>query len=154
MKKIKIFFIALFFFILSCENSNDKKVIGQLIGAAVGGYVGSKIGSGVSKDIAVILGGATGYILGGKIIEILNESDKEEFNNVIEKSLNYNPDNSPESWNSKDKKDISGVVTPLNNYELKNMNCRDFKKVLKKEGEVFEEDSTACRDKNGNWVLI
>ena len=63
---------------ISCENTKDKKIFGQLIGAAVGGYVGSKIGSGVSQDIAVIIGSATGYILGGKIVELLEAEDREE----------------------------------------------------------------------------
>ena len=70
--------ICLFFLIVSCENTSDKKVFGQIIGAAVGGYVGSKIGSGATKDISVILGGAAGYILGGKIIEILSKKEREE----------------------------------------------------------------------------
>ncbi len=154
MKNFNVLFLILLFIVSSCENSNDKKVIGQLIGAAVGGYLGSKIGSGVSKDVSIILGGAAGYILGGKIIEMLNKEDKEDFNNVIEKSLNYNPDNSSESWTSKSNQNISGQVTPLNNYQKNNMGCRDFKKVLKKNDEIFEEDSTACRDENGNWLII
>ena len=78
MYKYKILIFSLIFLIVSCENTSDKKVFGQIIGAAVGGYVGSKIGSGATKDISVILGGAAGYILGGKIVEIL--SKKEERN--------------------------------------------------------------------------
>ena len=51
---------------ISCENTKDKKIFGQLIGAAVGGYVGSKVGSG-SQDIAVFWK-YNGYILGGKLL--------------------------------------------------------------------------------------
>ena len=87
MYKYKILIFSLIFLIVSCENTSDKKVFGQIIGAAVGGYVGSKIGSGATKDISVILGGAAGYILGGKIVEILSKKEREEFNNVIENSL-------------------------------------------------------------------
>ena len=153
---LKIFFsvFTLSFILLSCESTSDKKVFGQLIGAAVGGYLGSKVGSGVAKDITTIIGGAAGYILGGKIVEVLNDDEKEEFNNVIENSLNYNPDNVENSWTSNSNENVTGEVIPLNNYKIKNKNCRDFKKVVKKNEETFEENSTACRSEDGNWILI
>lgn len=140
--------------LISCENTKDKKIFGQLIGAAVGGYVGSKIGSGVSQDIAVILGSATGYILGGKIVELLEAEDREEFNNVIEDSLNNNSDNISTTWESKNSNKTKGSITPLNNYSIDQKSCRDFKKIIKKNKKVYEEESTACRDEKGNWVLI
>lgn len=155
MKKLKLILLSVsLLFTFSCQNSSDNKIVGQIVGAAVGGYLGSKVGSGITKDISIILGGAAGYILGGKIVNILNESEQNEFNNVIEDSLNYNPDNSSKTWKSKSNKETLGEVTPLNSYNIKDNNCRDFKKVIKKNDEVFEEKSTACRDKNGNWVLI
>ena len=154
MKKFKILTFSLILLIISCENTNDKKVIGQIIGAAVGGYVGSKIGSGATKDISVILGGAAGYILGGKIIEILNKKERDEFNNVIESSLNFSPDNQSRSWQSDENQDINGEVISLNSYKIKNKDCRDFKKVIRKNNETFEESSTACRNEQGNWEII
>ena len=151
MHKFKMCMIFLILLIVSCENPNDKKVLGQIIGAAVGGYLGSKIGSGATKDISVILGGAAGYILGGKIIEILSKKEQDEFNNVIEDSLNFTPDNSSEYWKSNENQNITGEVIPLNKYKIKNKNCRDFKKIIRKNNDLFEENSTACRSKEGNW---
>ncbi len=154
MHKFKMCMIFLILLIVSCENPNDKKVLGQIIGAAVGGYLGSKIGSGATKDISVILGGAAGYILGGKIIEILSKKEQDEFNNVIEDSLNFTPDNSSEYWKSNENQNITGEVIPLNKYKIKNKNCRDFKKIIRKNNDLFEENSTACRSKEGNWKII
>ncbi len=155
MKELKLILLSFsLLFTFSCQNSSDNKIVGQIVGAAVGGYLGSKVGSGITKDISIILGGAAGYILGGKIVNLLNESEQNEFNNVIEDSLNYNPDNSSKTWKSKSNNETLGEVTPLNSYNIEDSNCRDFKKVIKKNNEVFEEKSTACRDKNGNWVLI
>ncbi len=154
MYKYKILILSLIFLIVSCENTSDKKLFGQIIGAAVGGYVGSKFGSGATKDISVILGGAAGYILGGKIIEILSKKERQEFNNVIENSLNFTPDNTSESWQSNENHNITGEVIPLNNYKMKNRDCRDFKKIIRKNNEIFEENSSACRNKDGNWEII
>ncbi len=150
---INYILIFLLFLIFSCEKK-DNKIIGQIVGAAVGGYLGSKVGTGVSKDIATILGGAAGYILGGKIVQILSEDEKNEFNSVIEESLDNNPDNTPEPWNSSTHEETSGEVIPLNSYLIKNNTCRDFKKIIKKNNEIFEEKSTACRNEDGNWILI
>ncbi len=146
--------LILLFFISSCENTRDKKIFGQIVGAAVGGYLGSKVGSGAARDISTILGGAAGYILGGKIIELLSENEKKEFNNVIEDSLNYNADNVKDSWNSSENDNTSGEVIPLKSYKIKKKSCRDFKKIIKKDGKSIEENSTACRGDDGNWILI
>ena len=61
--------LVIVLFLSSCENTKDQKILGQIVGAAVGGYLGSKVGSGVTKNISIILGGAAGYILGGKIVK-------------------------------------------------------------------------------------
>ena len=45
-------------------------------------------------------------------------------------------------------------VIPLNKYDIEEKTCRDFKKVVTKDGKRIEEDSTACRDENGNWRVI
>lgn len=154
MKLKRYSLIILIILITSCENNKDKKILGQIIGTAVGGYLGSKVGSGVSQDLSIILGGAAGYFLGGKIIEILNKKEKDEFNNVIEDSLNYNSDNTIREWESSSDENTSGEVIPLNSYQIDEKNCRDFKKIIKKNREIYEEKSTACRSNDGNWILI
>ena len=154
MKLRNYLLIILIIFITACENNRDKKILGQIIGTAVGGYLGSKVGSGVTQDLSIIIGGAAGYFLGGKIVQILNKKEKDEFNNVIEDSLNYNSDNTIREWESSSDENTSGEVIPLNSYQINEKNCRDFKKIIKKNKEIYEEKSTACRSNDGNWILI
>ena len=80
--------------------------------------------------------------------------DKLLVNNVIEDSLNYNPDNAKSEWESSSNDETSGEVIPLNSYKIDKKNCRDFKKVIKTNKKIYEEQSTACRSKDGNWILI
>ena len=87
-------------------------------------------------------------------MKTLSKKEREEFNNVIENSLNFTPDNASESWQSNENQNITGEVIPLNNYKMKNRDCRDFKKVIRKNNEIFEENSSACRNKDGNWEII
>ena len=75
------------FFIFSCANKEDNKSIGQILGSAAGAYLGSKFGSGVGRDFSMIFGGAVGYLIGGKIAEILDNDEKKDFNETISNSL-------------------------------------------------------------------
>lgn len=140
--------------VCSCETSEDKKFLGGLIGAAVGAYVGSEIGSGVGKNITTILGGSLGYFLGQKIANILNKNEEQSFNNKIRDTLNNNKDQESNNWSSEDDPNKNAIITPLRSYNDKNTVCRDFKKIVTKNKKSIEEVSKACRDNEGNWVVI
>ena len=66
----------------------------------------------------------------------------------------YMINNSIKSWESSQDNETYGEVTPLNNYSIKEKECRDFKKIIRKAGEIYEEVSTACRNEQGDWILI
>ncbi len=149
-----ISFIILFFFVSSCTTHEDNKFLGQVIGSAVGAYVGSKFGSGTGKTISMILGSAAGFLIAGKLVNILNENDREDFSNKVQDTLEENADNTSRKWASKTEKGTNGEVTPLNSYELDGHSCRDFSKIIFRDGEKHTEQSTACRDMEGNWKLI
>lgn len=154
-KKIcTISFLILNFFVSSCETHEDNKFLGQVIGSAVGAYVGSKFGSGTGKTITMILGSTAGFLIAGKLIDILNENDRKEFSKKIQDSLEENPDNSSTKWVSKTENGIEGEITPTNNYNIDGHSCRDFSKTIIKNGKKHIEQSTACRDLEGNWKLI
>tara|TARA_B100000686_G_C16622313_1_gene879927 strand:- start:373 stop:843 length:471 start_codon:yes stop_codon:yes gene_type:complete len=153
-KRCKLLFLIIIFTIISCETPEDKRFFGQIIGSAVGAYVGGKFGSGTGKDLSIIFGGAAGFLIGGKLMDILSQEESDQFSQVIEESLDENPDNVTNEWMSESNKEIKAEVTPLNQYEIKDHICRDFRKIITKNGRQIEEESTACRDVNGNWKLI
>ena len=142
------------FFIFSCANKEDNKLFGQILGSAAGAYLGSKFGSGVTKDLSTIFGGAVGFLIGGKIAEILDDDEKKDFNETISNSLEDNKDLEVEEWQSNKNKETKAEIIPLNKYELDEKTCRDFKKIISKDKKIIEEESTACRDENGNWRVI
>ena len=144
----------MWFFIFSCANKEDNKLFGQILGSATGAYLGSKFGSGVTRDLSTIFGGAVGFLIGGKIAEILDDDEKKDFNETISNSLEDNKDLEVEEWQSNKNKETKAEVIPLNKYELDEKTCRDFKKIISKDKKIIEEESTACRDENGNWRVI
>ena len=154
MKKYKLLIITFCIFLNSCANKEDNKLFGQILGSATGAYLGSKLGSGVGKDFSMILGGAIGFLVGGKIAEILDDDEQKDLNNTISNSLDKNNDYEVEEWNSTKNRNTKAEVIPLNKYEIDEKTCRDFKKIVTVDEKKFEEDSTACRDENGNWKVI
>ena len=154
MYKKKIFYILIVsLFLVSCENKEDGKLLGQIIGSVTGAYLGSKVGSGVGKSLSTVLGTTIGLVIGGKIGTILSESEKKDYGKVIKDSLDENPDNVPSKWKSEEN-NVNAEVIPTKSYKINEETCRDFKKIVKKGNKTFEEESTACRDEQGNWKVI
>ena len=78
MKYHKVIILLFGMLVQSCTNKEDNKLFGQILGSAAGAYLGSKFGSGVGKDLSIILGGAVGFLVGGKIAEILDKEEQHE----------------------------------------------------------------------------
>ncbi len=150
----KISTLILCSFIFSCANKEDNKLFGQILGSATGAYLGSKFGSGVTRDLSTIFGGAVGFLIGGKIAEILDDDEKKDFNETISNSLEDNKDLEVEEWQSNKNNETKAEIIPLNKYKVDEKTCRDFKKIISKDKKIIEEESTACRDENGNWKVI
>ena len=154
MNNFKILIFCSLFLISSCSNKEDSKLLGKLIGSAAGAYLGSKIGSGITNNLSIVIGGTVGLLIGGGIIEMLDNEEKSELNDTINQSLSENPNNVSKNWSSKKSSGIQAEILPLNKYQVDNETCRDFVQIVTKGDQTVEEESTACRDKNGNWRVI
>ena len=152
MKKFKYFSLILFL-LSSCQNSEDTKLVSQLIGASIGAAVGSNYGDGVSKNIYTIIGSAGGYLLGGKIAELLTEEEEMKLNETISDSLENNDINQSSEWTSANN-NVKASITPKQDFIINESTCREFEKVIIKNDEKITSLSKACRDKNGNWKLL
>lgn len=152
MKNFKclIFFL---FLITSCQNREDAKLLSQLIGASIGAAVGSNYGDGVAKNIYTIIGSAGGYLIGGKIAELLTEDEKKELNKTISDSLEENQINESSEWINSEN-NIKASITPKQEIIINESTCREFEKIITKNKEKISSLSKACRDKDGNWRLL
>tara|TARA_B100001057_G_scaffold146974_1_gene146885 strand:- start:19 stop:483 length:465 start_codon:yes stop_codon:yes gene_type:complete len=152
MKRIKFFFLILLL-LTSCQNSEDTKLISKLIGASIGAAVGSSYGDGVSKNIYTIIGSASGYLLGGKIAELLTEEEKMELNESISDSLENNDINQSSEWTNANN-NVKAFITPKQEFIINESTCREFEKVIIKNEKNISSLSKACRDEDGNWKLL
>ena len=119
-----------------------------------GAYLGSKVGDGMVGNLTTVLGGTVGFLLGGKIVDILDSDEQLELNNAVNKTLTENSDNEANKWSSQKNLDTNAEIIPLNSYQLNKSTCRDFTKTVNKGDSQVQEKSTACRDESGNWKII
>ena len=153
LKKI----LLMFTFILvlkGCSSDADNKKLGQILGSTVGAVVGAEFGSGSGKAIMSILGAATGYLIGGELVEILSKDEQEQLNDEIINSLETSPPDEKNVWRSDENGSTVAEIVPgeefLNNQKI----CRNYKKTVVKNEKKYLTDATACRNQDGNWVLL
>lgn len=153
---MRLFYILMIipFFIISCQSSEDSKQLGQMLGGTLGAIVGSKFGSGTGKTIYTIIGGAGGFIIGGKLASILSQSEKNELNKLTQESLEKDEINESSLWKSKEKNNLSAEIAPVENFTLNEHSCRKFKQTIINEDIKEVTEAKACRDNKGNWQIL
>ena len=151
---LKVLIFSLCVLSISCSEKEDNKLLGQIIGSVAGAYLGSKVGDGMVGNLTTVLGGTVGFLIGGKIVDILDSEEQSDLNNAINQTLTKNPDNVSNKWKSQKNIDTNAEIIPLNSYKINQNTCRDFTKVVKKGEKQVHEKSTACRDEKGNWKII
>ena len=151
---LKVLIFSLCILSISCSEKEDNKLLGQIIGSVAGAYLGSKVGDGMVGNLSTVLGGTVGFLIGGKIVDILDSEEQSDLNNAINQTLTKNPDNVSNKWKSQKNIDTNAEIIPLNSYKIDQNTCRDFTKVVKKGKKQVQEKSTACRDEKGNWKII
>jgi len=150
----KILFFSFLTLSSSCAEKQDNKLLGQIIGSVAGAYLGSKVGDGMVGNLTTVLGGTVGFLIGGKIVDILDSEEQSQLNNAINQTLTKNPDNLSNKWNSQKNLDTNAEIIPHNSYRIDKNTCRDFTKTVNKGKKQVQEKSTACRDEKGNWKII
>ena len=155
MKLKRIFLTFAFILVLNgCSSNANNKKLGQILGSTVGAVVGSEFGSGSGKAIMTILGAATGYLIGGEIVEILTKDEQEQLNEEIINSLETSPPEEKNVWRSNEDNSTVAEIVPGEKFFNNNKTCRSYKKTVVKNEKKYLTDATACRNQEGNWVLL
>ena len=97
---LKVLVFTLCILSSSCSEKEDNKLLGQIIGSVAGAYLGSKVGDGMVGNLTTVLGGTVGFLIDGKIVDILDSEEQSDLNNAINQTLTKNPDNVSNKWKS------------------------------------------------------
>ena len=115
---LKVLIFSLCILSISCSEKEDNKLLGQIIGSVAGAYLGSKVGDGMVGNLTTVLGGTVGFLIGGKIADILDSEEQSDLNNAINQTLTKNPDNVSNKWKSQKNIDTNAEIIPLNIYKI------------------------------------
>ena len=152
MKKKLTLILATTFLLTSCEFTNQDG--GTLLGGATGALIGSTIGGGTGKGVAIAGGAILGALLGSKIVQSIDETDKQKLNNTTQKSLEKSQTGQTSTWTNPDS-GHSGSVTPYKTYKKQNGEyCREYSQTVNIGGETHKAYGTACRRPDGTWEMV
>jgi len=126
----------------------DKQMMSQLLGAAIGGFIGSKIGDGKGQMAATAAGTLIGYMLAGKLVEYMDNNDRQRTYQTLESAQN----NHTVAWQNPNTL-ADYEVTPVNAYKVDDQNCREYITRATIDDHSEEIKGTACRQANGNWQI-
>lgn len=147
MKKISI--ILLCFIFLGCENKT--RSVSTLIGTGGGGYSGYLIAKEMGNNKYLIPFAIAGALVGAYIGSEVGENLDSQVASTI---LETNKLNQTTTWKNPDT-DLKASITPTKTFKNdSNDDCREFEYSYDHKGERSSGKNVACRDANGNWVLI
>ena len=129
-------------------NGFDKRMMSQLLGAAIGGLIGSKIGDGKGQMAATAAGTLIGYMLAGKLMDYMDNSDRQRTYQTLESVQN----NQTVAWQNPNTL-ADYEVTPVNAYKVNDQDCREYITRATIDDHSEEIRGTACRQANGNWQI-
>ncbi len=143
--------IVMIFFLASCANMSvqegQKGQVGAATGAAAGAVIGQAIGNNTESTlIGTAVGGLLGYIVGNE----MDKFDQRQLKNTYERGVS----GQSTAWVNPDSGN-QYTVTPQPAYYPPQTNsvCREAEIVAVIDGTTQKTYSTACRDRNGRWVL-
>jgi surface antigen len=130
----------------------NKTTGGGLIGAALGGLLGSQIGKGDGRLIGTAIGVLGGAWLGSTLGRQLDEADRAYEQRASTRALSA-PIGRQVAWRNPDSGN-SGALTPVRSWrEPSGAQCREIERRVTIDGMREDAMVTACRDRNGNWVV-
>jgi surface antigen len=135
----------------ACEGMSRGETIGTLGGGAAGALLGSQFGSGQGKLLATLAGTLAGGYLGNRLGSRFDQQDQ---NQAAEAERRAVVNNEPASWQNPQTGD-HGQVTPERSFtDSSGRSCREYEHSVVVNGKREDATGTACRNANGDWVLV
>ena len=131
---------------LSCTSTN-KAQQGAGIGVLTGGLAGALLAG--DKEMGALIGAGIGGIIGYIIGNEMDKNDMAKLNNVYERSPSYHTT----EWTNPDT-GASYAVTPQPAFIDNEYWCRNAEINAIIDGKPEVVNAKACRNNNGNWVLV
>jgi surface antigen len=131
-----------------------KETGGTLLGAGTGALLGSQIGSGRGTIVAVAIGTLAGALLGQEIGRSLDRADQLMMERNAQYALENTRTNVATTWRNPDSGNY-GAITPTETYQTsQGQYCREYSQTVVVAGQAQQAYGTACRQPDGQWLII
>ena len=150
-----ILLITVAIMVSGCAGTIAKQGSGTAIGAVTGGALAYGLGKNSSnKNIWMLLGVASGALIGNNIGAQLDERDRLLAGQTMQQTLELGPDQSQGQWQNPNT-GHSGTVTPTaTRIASTGQPCREFITTVKIGGVEQQGYGTACRQADGSWKIV
>ena len=136
-------------FLVGCSNMGNNQQVGSVTGGVVGGLLGSQIGGGHGRTAAIIGGSIVGSMVGSSIGAEMDQANRMRVAHALETTrLNHS-----RSWVD-DNSGYRYTVVPTKTYHSNGELCRKYTTSILIHGSVEKANGTACRNKDGDWVIV
>ncbi len=130
------------------------EMTGATLGAAAGGALGYQMGGGLAQSVftagGVLLGGATGYMIGRRF----EPSDKAMYGQTLSDVLSGADDGETRYWLNPET-GLNGTIRPVRSYRRgEDQVCRDYRSAVNFDVDVSTGSGTACRAPDGRWTPV
>ena len=124
--------------------------IGTIVGGATGAVIGSKVVDKDDRVVGAIAGTIIGVIIGKTVGRAIDERDR----HCTAQGLEYARHGQSISWHNP-KTNIDYKVTPVSSYQSGGLDCRLFTTNAKlSNGKTTSYESDACLHEDGVWRTL
>jgi surface antigen len=131
-----------------CATEGPKEQAGTIIGGVLGGVLGAQVGSGSGRTAAIIAGTLAGGAIGGSVGRTMDDNDRRK----VAETLEGVRTGVPVAWRNPDT-GVQYAVTPTRTYDTASGPCREFTTESLIGGKREAVYGTACRQRDGSWMI-
>jgi surface antigen len=127
------------------------QTVGTLGGAAAGALLGSQIGQGKGRLLGAAAGAVAGGWLGNRLGARFDERDR-----MRDASAEHDAiiNNEPVTWRNEETGNMGEVVPRASYTDPSGRTCREYEHSVVVDGRRETGTGTACRNPDGNWVVV
>jgi surface antigen len=134
----------------------NKQEISTYAGTAIGAILGYGLGKGHSnKELAIAAGAIAGGLFGRSIGAKLDERDQMLSARTMQGTLETAPTGTEMAWSNPDSGNSGSTTATRTIFDASiGVPCREFTTTIVVGGKEEQGYGTACRQKDGSWMIV
>ena len=149
--------VSLAVLLAGCSGMSENETTGTLLGGAAGAVIGNQFGKGGGKTAATAIGAILGATVGREIGASLDETSRRRAGAATHRALETADVGTGITWENPANAGAPASGTTVitrQGADQKGRTCREFQQTVTIGGEEVRSYGTACRDGNGDWMLV